>query len=237
MSLQRWTLLAHRALRPERPRLAEARAIVAGLADVRSAWGALAARGLVPATELPRGAYRSTVVEPAARWTVWTPEQHVTALPSTVDAAVTLAADPNGILRASAQAIEARTRLHPPIDNSTSALARVAWRVVEAGWRPSESASLPSAMNTLTRALTASQIEAWRQDALHETTAITRTVARGVPTAVLNCAVGDILWRRAVASGHALGNNPYEPLLGVWSEGYGVDRFEGEVVVLAAPGV
>ena len=103
-------------MRPDRPRLAEARAVVIGLTDVRAAWEALIARSLVPAPSSPYdpGAYRGH--GSLGHGTEWQPLTHTSEsrpTPPTIDDAVALASDPEGISRASRLAAEFLARVRP----------------------------------------------------------------------------------------------------------------------------
>lgn len=98
-----WTALGARLLRPDRPRLAEARGAVAGVHAVADAWDRLRAAGMIPARAVTSaGVYRGAAVDPLRQWRPWTsrPTTDDDAVPDTLDEAVTLAADPDGMARA-----------------------------------------------------------------------------------------------------------------------------------------
>lgn len=98
-------------LHPKRPRLAEARAVVAGVTDPEEAWRALAVWGLVPgAPTRDDGAYR-TGASLRPSWMI--DGATLQKGPGTVDGAVALASDPSGIAQAALDAQEWLARLGP----------------------------------------------------------------------------------------------------------------------------
>jgi hypothetical protein len=105
---------ARQVLRPHRARLAEARTVVVGADDAAEAWSLLQARALVPVAPVAGagGVYRSAgrvaeaVWRPLPTWPCpdWA-ARGADVMPQAVDDAVTLAADPEGLARASALAL------------------------------------------------------------------------------------------------------------------------------------
>ncbi len=246
-----WTAFARRVLRPGRPRLPEARAVVIGMKDVREAWEALMVRGLVPAPEHdPRGAFRERPA--AADGPTWQPFREDAgaagdgpALPVSIDAAVTLACDPRGVARASelALAFAAESVAWEVPSVRRVAATRVAWRVVAAErWYQSYLDRYRMAMiaQELSRALV---VRIPKLAAVMDVRAVLDVTGRGYALRVAEDVAACVLWPEAVARDlrrpdgvayRELGD-PTATMIDLWATGYALDHIRGDTVVLVAP--
>lgn len=245
-----WTDFARRVLRPGRPRLPEARAVVIGMTDVREAWEALVVRGLVPGPErADRGAFRERALPAEGpRWEPLRDDRTASndpPLPDSIDAAVTLACDPRGVAQAGVLALAFAAHSLPWELPSAPRVAptRVAWKVVAA--------------------------ERWHQDYLrryrmamivHELAALLRVRAPTLASVRSVRAVLDLtgeayshrvaedaaayeLWQQVTARDLRRPDgtryrelpDPTTPLIDLWSTGYALDAVRGDTVVLVAP--
>ena len=245
-----WTDFARRVLLPGRPRLPEARAVVIGMTDVREAWEALVARGLVPAPESgPRGAFR----DPAApvdgpRWQPFRgdgPATNDPALPDSIDAAVTLACDPRGLAQAGALALAFAAQSLPWEVPSAPPLAvtRVAWKVV-----PSERwfqhyldrYRLAAMVEELSRLRDA---RAPKLAGVRAVRAVLDVTGKSYAHRVADDVAASELWQEAAArdlrrpdgTRYAALPDPTATMIELWSTGYALDHLAGDTAVLIAP--
>jgi hypothetical protein len=250
--------LSARILRPGRPRLAEARAAVAGITDPREAWEVLATRGVIPSASLD-----------AARPYFVTDHCHGCGgrgvggcggcggagffrceAPPTVAAALALAAAPAAIETTEALAREAGRRLKAVLGRNPRAIA---WHVVRRrGWSP---ASTPPAIDATRQALEYALRNALVEAADRDARALRRRrreVAGVRPEQLARrCAEDAAAWRRAtecrarvppgrvwtpVFAGCSFGRlaSPFEPLLEIWRQGSSLEGFTSQLIVLAA---
>lgn len=214
--------LARQALRPHRARLAEARAVVVGADDAAEAWSLLQARALVPVAPVAcaGGVYRSAGRVAEAVWRplpAWPCSDWdgfgVEALPRAVDDAVTLAADPEGLARASALALRvwqalasereagheatvwvAVSGLAGPVPDVTGWLGLLAGEVVAATGLGLRAESVWRAVHD------AAPRGPWAARAAEAAAMVVRGEAAGVVDAVL----GDAMWA-LWETGYALG--------------------------------
>ncbi len=246
-----WTAFARRVLRPGRPRLPEARAVVIGMTDVREAWEALMVRGLVPTPEHdPRGAFRERPA--AADGPTWQPFRDDTsgagdgpALPVAIDAAVTLACDPRGVAQAGdlALAFAAQSAAWEAPSAPRVAVTRVAWRVVAAErWYQSYLDRYRMAMigTELSRLL---RVRASTLASARAVRVVLDVTGKGYALRVADDAAACELWTQAVtrdlrrpdgAAYRELGD-PTATMIDLWATGYALDHIRGDTVVLVAP--
>jgi hypothetical protein len=224
-------LLSANLVRPARPRLAEARAAVGGAADGNEAWRRLHGAGLVPPALFAASDRRFAVVDVQADLPSANAEGVAfTAAPSSVDAAIALAADAEGVLEAERLGRIQRERLVPwgapeptgvdwlvlthlvgfnfeqgPIFNR--ALYSLEYALEEVGidirtLRP-EMPWLPEGVNEVIRAR-----DAWRI-AIQEALEVPR--AHGAPSAIVDTPFSSL-------------RDPFEPALALWDRGYVLDH-------------
>ena len=241
-----WTDLARRVLLPGRPRLPEARTVVIGMTDVREAWEALIARGLVPGPERDGGAFRELALPiDGPRWRPFGEEGDGPALPDSVDAAVTLACDPRGIAQAGALALAfaAQSAAWEAPPAAGVAATRVAWKVVAADrWfqRYADRYRMAMILQELMRALDARSTDFLSVRDVH---AVLDVTGRGYAQRVADDVAACVLWREAVARDLARADGtPYRELpdptatmIELWATGYALDHVAGDTVVLVAP--
>lgn len=228
--------LAERILRPDRPKLREARAAASGISKPRDAWSALTTTGLVPS-----GGWLFADDDPDTPIHRW---------PTSVDLCVALAADPAGVAAADGYAREAIVRLVPW--GADPGCRHVAWRLGGSitGTRPrtlahaaaktagagvatdAERAQIRRSVRALqarpdVEALYASwDVEGWLwwELARRADAPFPEAQARQWPLSV----------RQALA-GRRFRDlpNPFEPLLDVWRLGYALGTTAEDVVVVA----
>lgn len=248
--------LARRILRPDRPRLADARAAVAGISDPREAWEVLATRGLVRDDARP-APHRDFAPQPSDVLVLtptgvasWRPQP----TPTTVRAAVAIASDPAGIATAEALVCEVRQRLEPW---GVPRPRGIRWRIEERPWggmaadRP-WMPSWPAVHRFGDPDAVGQQLpgEFWRRWPLNTRSLgrrfaqdlaahaeWRRLVARGARVTPTCAAVPVTPGASVVGMAFAALPDPFEPLLAVWGLGYAVDAIAEEVVVLVAPGL
>lgn len=245
-----WTDFARRVLLPGRPRLPEARAAVIGMTDVREAWEALLARGLVPAPESEgRGAFR----EPAAltdgpRWQPFRGDGVAAsepALPESIDAAVVLACDPPGLAHAGALALAFAAHSAPWEVPSTPRVAPigVAWKVVPTErWYQHylDRYRMATLLQELSRLLDARPP---RFASVREVRAVLDVTGKSYAHRVADDVAACVLWEQAALRDLARPDgtpyrelpDPTESMIELWSTGYALDHVRGDTVVLVAP--
>lgn len=213
---------ARRVLRPHRARLAEARAVVVGADDAAEAWSLLQARALVPVAPVTGagGVYRSAgrvaeaVWRPLPTWPL--PEWAACgadAIPKAIDDAVTLAADPEGLARASALALRVWQALAARKGDGDAAtvwvaVAGLAGPLPEAGgWLDALAGEVVAAAGHGLRAeavwravYDAAPRGPWAARAAD----VAAVVVRGEAAGVVDAALGDALWA-LWETGYALG--------------------------------
>jgi hypothetical protein len=209
------TELAQRILCPDRPRLAEARAAVAGVTDAREAWDSLAARGVIPSDWQNQ---KGRVFKEA--------EGQLFPHPPTVDACLALASDPSGIEAAESLAAEVRARLAPwgaPLP------ARIAWRVID----PTRLA--PTKEPPLERVRAALFADRLALAEYNRAFNRARPAFKGghYPSrgSALFHFAADAAWRVV----RHTQPNPFEPLLSLWRLGYALYAIRQQGLVLLAP--
>ncbi len=227
------TNLAEGLLRPLRPRLAEARAAVGGMATGREVWRALAERGLVPGERVRSSGTSPYRGQGVAGAVPWAPTEETV---DDIDAWVCLASDPGGIQLASAAALRAVEGLSGwGVDPGS---VSVRWCVLPTRWDP----LLGSTMSD-PRHSGFGKAQRWvesatgsRVDATEGYREVLRRARRGVASArLLARDVGAAeLWSRA---GEAPGPAVFEALIDVWAQGYALVRVDAEGALLAAPSV
>lgn len=245
-----WTDFARRVMLPGRPRLPEARTVVIGMTDVREAWEALVARGLVPGPEREvRGAFRelaAPVDEPR-----WQPLREETAaagepsLPGSIDAAVVLACDPRGIAQAGSLALSfaAQSVAWEVPSEARVAATRVAWRVVAAErWFQHylDRYRMTMLLQELMRALDARSTDFL---SVRDVRAVLDVTGKSYALRVADDVAACVLWREAAArdlqrpdgSRYRELPDPTATMIELWSTGYALDQIRGDTVVLVAP--
>lgn len=245
-----WTEFARRVLLPGRPRLPEARTVVIGMTDVREAWEALIARGLVPGPEREaRGAFRelaAPVDEP--RWQPFRDdrtEANEPALPESIDAAVVLACDPRGIAQAGSLALSfaAQSAAWEAPSETRVAATRVAWKVVAAErWFQHylDRYRMTMILQELMRVLDARSTDFL---SVREVRAVLDVTGKAYALRVADDVAACVLWREAAArdlqrpDGTAYRElpDPTATMIELWSTGYALDHIRGDTVVLVAP--
>lgn len=258
MNRDEYRALGKRLLRPERPRLAEARAAVEGVTDAREAWETLVARGFVPDDEVDVSyrKYRRGRGQ-------WAPS------PATARDAAVVAADFAAMLTAEELA---REFLAAAKAVGVVASERFLW---ETGW-PRSRAAGASVHDALDAAGDAA-LDAAGDDRMERAGKSVWPMVRaaGFPyefedlegqsagaefeeffASHIAATAGDAwVWADAAKRGLRLAANakgvaksargelvrdlpdPYEPLLALWGTGYGLDRAGEEGVTLVCPRV
>jgi hypothetical protein len=238
------TALAARMFRPSRPNLDAARAVIAGERDPSAAWLKLASQGLIPSSFTDGSRRFAFSADPApAQLTQEVQSGRLFDHPPTMEAVLTLAADPDGMLAAERALGELLARLEPwnaelpskkywmaaPADHPHAATLNGAYVIAldaleaslgESGvplaqWMPPEEAGLP---NIAARALAADT--GWRF-AVEKSLRISRSC-----------------WppQRLAEQPFASVPNPFEALIELWMTGYVLDAgVEREEVWLVAP--
>src|SRR5581483_12329716 len=137
---------------------------------------------------------------------------------------------PDGLVRAGLHAVEAMDRLARCVPAVRPRQWNVAWHVLEPGWTPEPISGFDAAVRRAGAGVGARA--AWR-------TAEAAIARRGeIPTQVVATAAACAAWQRSAEEGSVRAeDNPFEPMVAVWTEGYGIERVEGAVLVLAAPGL
>jgi hypothetical protein len=227
-----------RVLRPERPRLALARAVAAGYDDAVAAWEALAASGVIPLAWVGDPGRLFACLDCGGIGTIDDETFHAPAAhPWSVETAVAFAADPAGVLRAEALAREVVARLAPW---GVPQPARVVWRV--GAPRDATPAALAPPMDA-----------AWRAwSAVPRAARLARVPQGSLPDGVWGLVDSQFVaaqqWAAcaAVDGGTVLRGepvrfadlpDPFAPLVALWETGYALDAITAEAVVLVAPEV
>jgi hypothetical protein len=242
--------LAARILRPDRPRLAEAQAAVAGITDPREAWETLAIRDVIPA---------SWVNDPGRKFA--RAGKH--GAPGDLSTAVALAADPEGVAAAEALAVEFAHRLEVWCPGSAS--RRVVWRtrgrrhhanrLRDSSVHQRPAALLEHALTTAADRATFNKWLRWRDEPPRVVTTawllalqdLTRDIALAklwdhatandwrVPASVpyTGPAIPPTLRGAPFAATVA----PLDPLLSIWWRGYALAAMTDDALVLVAPAV
>lgn len=236
--------LVKRVLRPVRPGLAAARAAVEGIRAPGAAWGALAAKGVIPAAW----------VRAPRRWFEG-PEGQVQRYPATVDACVAIGADPIGVESVERLALEFAGRLAAA---GAGTADKLRWRVGgqltddPLARRPLEPTGLLHGM--LLGVHENADTTVWEPGGpawvMHD--GVPRRVWPGRGDFTDGAVYGRItreisaseLWHSAALYGYRFGDDarsikdlsdPFEPLFEIWLLGYAIDALIGDTLVLLAP--
>ncbi|MCP3137349.1 hypothetical protein [Pyxidicoccus xibeiensis] len=222
--------LARRALHPERPHLASARAAVAGIRDSGAAWRELAARGTIPQDFIDNDRRRFVMTAEfvqAALARGAPPVLEDDRTPPTLRMALTLAADPTGVLAAESATEVLYSRLKPW---GARDVTRFRWLGVEDF--ELRDVSVGVAFNAVLDAVAVSLEE----HGVDWDTLLPQP-APAVPYPYLKSIKGYLGWRLAVREGLEVSgaswplstvrnrpfaelSNPFEPLLALWATGY-----------------
>lgn len=222
--------LGVRLTRPRRPRLVETRAAVEGVTTGEEAWRRLFERGLIP-SELFRSPERSFAVANTERSTAAAVNQlDLRDAPATIDAAVTLASDAEGMLETEELARILRARLVPW---GAKAVQRIDWVIVthQIPFTFEQGPAMNCALYSLEYALEELDIE------LHSLHA----ELSELPPFVNSVIRADAGWSKAVADSlevpgaygapsELIGarfeelENPFEVALRLWMQGYVLDH-------------
>lgn len=245
-----YSALAQRILRPDRPGLVEARAVVGEISDARHAWKALAAAGILGS---------AWIADPDRRFCGVGHDGSRSRWPTSVPMCLALAADISG-----AEAVEGLARDHvralepwgcPPH-------TRVAWSYGgEPGRSEYKCRAHAAAMDAAARNATPAERDRWVDEAwgmyMPFWEAYRAGGARGC-LAVREDAVGAFWWRLATRRRGAVPpgliprrsrtahrglagrrlralRNPFESLLAIWQLGYACGEITADDIVLIVP--
>ena len=236
--------LRARLFRPDRPSLSAARRIVAKIEDAELAWRALCDEGIVPAV-LARGLrdFAASDENELAQDTQEVRSGKISSYPPTMDAVLSIASDPAGVLSAEQHLAEFVERLIPWLADRPS---RHRWLIAPSS-HP-HGVTLNGAYVVAVDSLDASLEE----DGV-DFAELLPPLALGLPHIVRRGIAADAGWRIAVERKLKVSracwpptaladkpfsalSNPVEPLLALWMTGYLLDVSSGpEDVWLVAP--
>lgn len=230
--------------RPHRPRLAEARALVGGLPTGRQAWRMLSDRGLVPpekTTDKVGVPYRE------AGWgrgdPPWSPTEETE---DDIDAWVCLAADPEGVSRASTVArrlVDAISQAAAETKLEESSVADIRWCALSVGWDPLRGlgATDPRAVALDTARRSIEAIVGRVSENTHSYRAVVRAARPGVASARL--LARDLGTLELFETAHSkrvsalFDKSLFDHLVSIWSCGYALARVDSRSALLVAPRV
>lgn len=243
-----------RVLAPDRPNLERARGALESVEDPAEAWETLAAREIIPAEWTYAGARQVVVTghpcgacDDRAPYIGHAPDCERRDVPATVGAALTLAADTNGVLTAEEIARSVFARL---FDDETPP-SRIVWRVglLDGKTLPlkpqrpgrarakSEKPGVWEAATSMASSMlgrTDYPAESGVERSSSRSSTRWSTMNREWINAFYRDVTSNWSWALAVREKRP---NPFTPLCEVWMLGYAVEVVDEEAIVLFAPAV